>query len=240
MRLILMGCEYAGKKSLAVKISQWMMQTMGLPHVRWHNHFIIPQLDRHLLVEGEDSEPQALTQDKGDEDLFTSEEEEQILSLPPRLLEQFQRHMIWRHLHPSAYRDESDYLLINWYYADSVYAPLYYGYGENGSFADRQRRAREWDAEVLGLAPDTILVLLTAEPGIIRRRMKKMPRKHCIVKDQDIETILHRFQEEFDRSLIKHRIRIDTSHLAEDECFNKFIRQVWPHLSQMDRLRMMT
>ena len=50
MRIIMIGCEYVGKSTLAVQISRWMIRTMGLPSVRWHAHFVLPHLDRHILV----------------------------------------------------------------------------------------------------------------------------------------------------------------------------------------------
>ena len=50
MKLILIGCEYAGKTTLAGEISQWMIRERGLASVRWHNHFVKPQLERHLVV----------------------------------------------------------------------------------------------------------------------------------------------------------------------------------------------
>ena len=239
MRLILIGSEYAGKTTLAVEISRWMIRTMGLPYVRWHNHFVVPQLDRHLVVHSENSDARSIIPGKNDDDLFT-DEEEQLLTLSPRLLEQFQRHMIWRHLHQSAYREENDYLFINWYYADAVYAQIYYGYGESGSFADRRQRAREWDAEILGMAPDTVLALVHAQPDVIRKRMRDHPRSRCVLQDADVDDVLQRFQEEYDQSLIKRRFILDTTHMSREDCLHMFLREIWPHLSQMDRLRMMT
>lgn len=133
MRIILVGCEYAGKTVLAGETSRWLMETMGLPSVRWHDHFVFPHLTRHFIVpHNAVAVPDA--EETGDDMLLSR----------PALLEQLQRHMIWHHLHPTFYRDEDDYPMINWYYADAVYAPLYYGYGEAGTFADRRRRARIW------------------------------------------------------------------------------------------------
>ncbi len=57
-------------------------------------------------------------------DLNTEEDEEQIMGLRPAVLEQLQRHNIWRHLHPDMYVTEADNLTIGFYYADAVYAPL--------------------------------------------------------------------------------------------------------------------
>ena len=158
MRLLITGCEYAGKKTLATQVSRWMIEAMGLRLVRWHNHFVVPQLDGHMLVHAEGDQTSI---GKNPTDLNTVEDEEQIMSLRPSVLEQLQRHNIWRHLHPDLFR-EDDALFIHHYYAEAVYAPIYYGYGEPGSFADRQARARAWDAELLERAPEVILVVVRA------------------------------------------------------------------------------
>ena len=77
MQLILTGCGYAGKTTLAVEISRWMIREMGEPFVRWHNHFVVPQLDRHLIVEG-DLGSGDLPGKQG-VDLNVAEDEEQIM-----------------------------------------------------------------------------------------------------------------------------------------------------------------
>ena len=104
MRLLIIGCEYAGKTTLARRISRWMIEAMGLPYVRWHDHFVVPRLDRHLIVHAGAEAPvagrDAPVVGKDDADLNTAEDEEQILSLRPSVLEQLQRHNVWRHLHP--------------------------------------------------------------------------------------------------------------------------------------------
>ena len=89
------------------------------------------------------------------------------MGLRPSVLEQLTRHMVWRHLHPDIYRKNEHVLTTNQYYADAVYAPIYYGFGEPGSFADRRQRAREWDNELLSVAPDTVLVLVRASAEVI-------------------------------------------------------------------------
>ena len=59
---------------------------------------------------------------KKSHDQLTNEDEAQILALRPTILEQLQRHNIWRHLHHGLFQNE-DLLFINHYYADAVYAP---------------------------------------------------------------------------------------------------------------------
>ncbi len=186
MNLLIIGCEYAGKTTLARGISRWMIEAMGLPYVRWHDHFVVPRLDRHLIVHaGTD----ATTVGKEEANLNTAGDEEQILALRPSVLEQLQRHNVWRHLHPDLFRAE-DTLFVNHYYAEAVYAPLYYGYGEPGSFADRRGRARAWDRELLLRAPDIVLVLVECSAEVIRDRMNRSRRPRCILHDQDVDRVI--------------------------------------------------
>ena len=239
MRLVLIGCEYSGKTTLATEISRWMIDAMSLPLVRWHNHFVAPHLDRHMVVWANEV-PGLRAPGKQPDEEYDADELDQVMALKPSLLEQFQRHSIWRHLHQGNFRDEHDWLVIDAYYADAVYAPLYYGYGEPGSFSDRRRRAREWDKELLASAPDTVLVLVKAGPEIIARRLKDKPKPRNILKPQDIEHVLRRFQEEYDDSLVMNKFSLDTTSAGAGETREAFLDEVWPYLTQEDRLRITT
>ena len=236
MRLIMIGCEYSGKTTLATAVSRWMIQSMGLTSVRWHNHFVVPHLDRHLVVRAKEGDPYPVPGKRASE-LNTEEEEKEVLGLSPSLLEKFQRHMIWRHLHPGMYSTGQDNLQINSYYADAVYAPLYYGYGEPNTFADRRQRARAWDAEVMREAPDTVLVLVKASGEVVRQRMRDRPRPRCVLKAPDVDPVLERFQEEFDSSLILRRFALDTTGVPPEDTLREFLEQMWQHLLASDRLR---
>ena len=224
MRLILVGCEYAGKTTLATEISRWLIQITGAPFVRWHNHFVVPYLDRHLVVREDDHCP---APGKTAEEEWGAAELDEVQAMSPAVLEQFQRHMIWRHLHPDMYRD-AVYPVIDWYYADAVYAPLYYGYGKPGSFADRRQRARAWDAEVMREAPETVLVLVRAAPEVIRERRRRSAHSRGLLRDPDVELVLDRFQEEYEASLISRRIALDTSRAAPEETLQEFVTQMRP------------
>ena len=207
MRLILIGCEYTGKATLARNISRWMIEAMGVSLVRWHDHFVVPRLDGHTIIRAEGSDDVI---GKTEHDLNTDEDEEQIMSLRPNVLEQLQRHNVWRHLHPGLFQAD-DVLFVNFYYAEAVYAPLYYGYGEPGSFADRSERAREWDQELLPYAPDMVLAHVTADPASVAERMASRPRVRGILKERDIPFVLDRFHEEYEASLIGRKFTLDTS-----------------------------
>lgn len=236
MRLLILGCEYAGKTILATGISNWMIETMGLPYVRWHNHFVVPKVDGHLMVHAKRNQ---VVVGKNEIDLNSAEDEEQILSLRPSVLESFQRHMVWHHLHPGMFNDD-DSLFVNHYYAEAVYAPLYYGYGETGSFSDRRARARAWDAELLAQAPDSVLVLVCASSKEIKYRMRCVPKVRCILKEKDVEIVLDRFREEYDNSLIHRKFILDTTNSTVEETLQEFLRDIQSFLTSIDRLRIET
>ena len=235
MRLLLIGCEYTGKSTLAGNISRWMIETLGVSLVRWHDHFVVPRLDSHTIIRAEGSDAAI---GKAEHDLNTDDDEEQIMSLRPNVLEQLQRHNIWRHLHPGLLSAD-DVLFINFYYAEAVYAPLYYGYGEPGSFADRSERAREWDQEMRAYAPDMVLVLLTAAATTVAERMAARPRPRVrgILKERDIPYVLDRFQDEYDASLIERKFTLDTTDTMPQRTVADFVDRIHPHLSEVDRQR---
>ena len=160
------------------------------------------------------------------------------MGLRPSVLEQLQRHNVWRHMHPDMFGPREDTLMIDFYYADAVYAPLYYGYGEPDSFSDRRRRAREWDHHLLVQAPDAVLVLVEASPSAIRSRMAADQRTREVLRPQDVETVLQGFRREYDDSLIRRRFALDTTDASPSETIGEFLRSMRPHLTEWDLLRM--
>lgn len=219
MRVVLIGCEYAGKTTLASRISRLIVEEMGHPlpmhQSGWHDHFVLPFSSSSV----------------GDAD----EDAEQILAMKPSLLEKFSRYLIYYHFQHLIYTDNHD-LLTNWYYGDAVYAPLYYGYGGSGEYADRQVMARQLDAEVMRAMPDMVLVLMKASPAVIRQRKSENPHPYCVLQDEDVELVLQRFEEEYARSLIRRRFILDTTDAREEETFREFMHQMKPHLNERDLL----
>ncbi len=161
------------------------------------------------------------------------------LALSPKVKEMFQRYHVEYHLRESFYRDP-DYFTVGLHFDESVYAPMYFGYGMEGVYGDRARFARDVEQRILAIAPDTLLVLVKAEPEVIARRMKGHPHQNGIVQEEDIELVLQRFEEEFEKSAILHKIAIDTSTATVKESLADFVRKIGPHLSQTDRLRILT
>jgi thymidylate kinase len=216
MRIILIGSEYAGKSTLAGEITRWLEENMGRGQFGgygWHDHFVVP----YLSHPGPNAEEHA----------------QQIRSMSPSLLQMHSIHMIEYHMQMLA---DDHFLAINWYYGDAVYAPLYYGYGRPGEYADVRWIARHSDAKIMKMAPDTVLVLVKATPAVIRKRMSENPRPDCILKDDDVDSVVQRFEEEYTMSLLRRRFTVDTSDASVQDTFKEFLRCMEPHIPGADRM----
>lgn len=109
MRLIIIGCEYAGKSTLLKEILKWGKKKMG-SMAGGHDHFDFP--------------PDELPED----------EREKLAALGPRAKELFQRHMLSYH-HRKIFYDRNDHFLVGFHIQEVVYAPLYYGYDPRSKLA---------------------------------------------------------------------------------------------------------
>jgi hypothetical protein len=89
------------------------------------------------------------------------------------------------------------------------------------------------------MAPDTVLVLVKASPEVIRQRRAESPHPREILKDADVETVLRRFEEEYQRSGLRRRFVLDTTTATVEETFQEFLRKMEPHLTQEDRLALL-
>ena len=153
----------------------------------------------------------------------------------PDLLEHFQRYQIEYHM-GSGFA-AGNHKLIDWFYADAVYAPLYYGYGAPGSYAARWDYAEHAEERVLQDMPQMILVLIKARPEIIRDRLSRgeseFPQRHAgsLFKEKDTEFVSNAFQKLFDQSKITRKFEIDTSDASVDESLDEFISKVEPLLN---------
>ena len=231
MNLVLVGCEWAGKRTLGIEISKWWCDKTGEefhppPGIHFHDHYAVPHV---VHARGHDNHKAASEKD--------------ILKLNPGLLEHFQRYQIEYHL-GRGFATSGNHWNIDWYYGDAVYAPLYWGYGRPGEYGDRREMRKHYDEEVMHSMPDTILVLVKASPSAIRQRMQARespyPDRHAATKfkAEDAEFVLARFQEEFESSLIRQRFSIDTSDSTVEESLREFISNATPFLTDQDRARM--
>ena len=219
MNLVFVGCEYAGKSTLAAEVMTWAQETLGGTS-HFHDHFSVPSSE------------------------LSPEARESVLAVHPQFLEMFQRYSLTYHLSDSFYSN-GDHNLMGFVIEEAVYAPLYYGYGGPDSGApkrspegQRTGMARRFEGEMLAKAPGTVLVLLKAAPEVIRRRMREAPHTHQIVREPDVEHVLARFEEEFEASLIQRRLVLDTSTATVEESLAELVERYQPFMSREDRLRM--
>lgn len=237
MNVILVGCEFSGKTTLADRIVKWSERNLG-GSSHFHDHFTIPstELTGQAASEYEDAHPQ--------------------------VKEMFQRFMITYHI-SSAFYSHTDHNLMGLHIEEAVYAPLYYGYGGENSGAptrspkgQRTEMARRIEGEILEKAPETVLILMKASPDVIKGRMKAniYPNPEIIrsqylskpfgeptrgvVQEADVEFVLKRFEEEFEASLLKKKIVVDTTSATLDETLEEFVTKIRPHLSKFDQQRM--
>jgi hypothetical protein len=217
MRLIIIGCEYAGTTTLTDNIGAWVERSMG-GQMPKHDHWKIPEISHRP---------------------HTREENEAFLALSPALQECFQRYHMEYHLAESFYRG-AHHVMVGFHIDEAVYAPHYYGYGGPDEYSDRAMSARFIEGQILDIAGDTVLVHLKASPETIRERMKKEPRESGLVKDDDIDYILQRFEEEYARSFLRQKIQIDNTDLTPEQALARFVEEIQPHLSEADRARILT
>ena len=218
MKLIITGCEHVGKTTLADGVSRWLADVTGYSRT-FHDHFTVPS-------------PEVADEDR-----------ELFMRMSPAFKERFQRYQIAYH-GGGAFLSDADHLLVGYHIEEAVFAPLYYGYGGRGQYAERSSFARHIEQDIMKDAPDTIMVLLTARPEVIKERMRRDPmprdqkgRRPGVLREEDVEHALQRFQEEFGASLIRKRFVIDNSELSPEETLSEFIWKVQKFLSHEDRMR---
>ena len=217
MKLILVGCEYVGTTALGEAINNWAKETLGA-ETGFHEHWKIPHVAHSEL---------------------TDEEQQQFLALSPKLKELMQRNNLEYHLQPSFYND-LDHCMVGHYIEEKIYGPLYFEYGGPGHEQDRAIIARHVERTILELGPDTVIVHLKASPDVIRKRMKDNPHPSQVIREQDVELVLQRFQEEYDSAVFFHRIELDTSTATVQETLEQWAEQMGPFWTDTDRLRMLT
>ena len=228
MRLILIGCEYSGTTTLATAICRWIAANMAgdsfkaLPDGSidlLHDHFKVPHTSGHGRV-------------------LTDEEQEQILALSPAVKEMVQRHNLYYHVKETNY-DRTDHIVIGLHIEDNIYGELYFDYGGEGQPGIRSIDWARIEDAVLKYGPDTVLVLVKASPSVIRRRMHESPHRNQVVPEEDIELILGKFEEGFDRSRIANKMVLDTSQATVEGVLAQFVEKMEPFLNEADRTRIL-
>ena len=218
MRIVIVGCEYSGTTTLAFKIREWIHDEIGGCVNLVHDHFKFPYTVTH------EPEYSPVPVD------FTIEEQEQILALSPRTKEAIMRHNVV--YHATGLSGKTDKIVIGLHIEDAIYGELYFEYEPRRHFMDAIEN------RILDTGTDVVLCHVTATPEVIRNRMAENPHPNGILKDKDVELVLERFREEFERSRLRHKIELDTSDATVEETMMDFVRKVAPHFTDHDRERM--
>jgi hypothetical protein len=150
----------------------------------------------------------------------------------------------------SAFYDHVHHNVVGAVIEDAVYAPLYYGYGGKESGApgrspegQRTTYARVTESRIMKRCPNVVLVLMKASPEVIRGRRRENPTvepgepTRGVVKAEDVEFVLKRFEEEFDAALIENKITLDTTSATEEETLAEFVEKHEPFMTEGDRER---
>ena len=237
MKVIMVGCEFAGKTTLANEIVEWSETNLG-GSSHFHDHFTIPSTE------------------------LTGKAAEEYRLANPQIKEMFQRFMILYHISDDFYSN-ADHNLMGLHIEEAVYAPLYYGYGGENSGApsrspagQRTEMARYTEKQILERVPEVVLVLMKASPAVIKKRMKeniypdietlKTQQKsklfgeptRGVVLEKDVELVLKRFDEEFEASLINNKFALDTTNSDVTETLEEFVTKMQPFFTESDRKRM--
>ena len=227
MNIIAIGCEYTGTTTLMLGLQEWMKGAFGQTTI-FHDHFKLPNNSGHPPLD-----PDSI--------IFDEEEKRQILEMSPKLKELFTRYTLYYHS-PTRARDSMTLggLHIGHHIDEMIYAPMYFGYGRPGEPGDRRVEAQNVEQALVKYMPETVLVLMRASADVVRSRMRAAPHADGVVRDEDIERVLQRFDEEFTRSAIRNKFTLDTTESTQEETFKEFLCKMEPCWTEGDRLRMLT
>ena len=229
MKLLMIGCEYAGTTTLAVAISRWIDEVVGgtvFGGLAFHDHWKVAE-GGHIGMKGIEETDDERAQEE--------------LGWSPSHRQGYHHYLLSYHSAPGFFKDPH-HLMIGMHFDDEIYGPNFKGYGEDEADG-LNRLSRYFEKAILEAGPDTVLILVKASPEVIRRRMKESPHKYQLIKEGDVESLLGRFEEEFKRSRIGalgRKIVLDTSDSTVEDTLAEFVRKIEPVLSDEDRLRILT
>ena len=218
MKLILIGCEYAGTTTLAIAFHDYAREHLGIELGSIHDHWKIPYTVTHHP------------------DRITEEEADLYLALTTRQKEAWQRHNLYYHT-VAEQGSPADQIIVGFYIEDTIYADLYYHYGGPGEAGDRALHSGKIEERVTTLAPEVVLVHVKARPEVIRQRMREQPHARPVVPEADVELVLERFAAAFAASTIANKLELDTSNATVADTVRSLAAGLEPFLTDRDRAR---
>ena len=218
MKLILIGCEYAGTTTLAIAFHDYAREHLGIELGSIHDHWKIPYTVTHHP------------------DRITEEEADLYLALTTRQKEAWQRHNLYYHT-VAEQGSPADQIIVGFYIEDTIYADLYYHYGGPGEAGDRALHSGKIEERVTTLAPEVVLVHVKTRPEVIRQRMREQPHARPVVPEADVELVLDRFAAAFAASTIANKLELDTSNATVADTVRSLAAGLEPFLTDRDRAR---
>jgi hypothetical protein len=204
MRAIFVGIEYAGKSTLINILEQYYRSRKLGTHA--DDHFTIP-------------------------DTSLSPESRKILTgLPDDMKERSQRMQIDYHVHILFY--EPFTFLGGWHIEEEIYQ-TFYGNDPDGYYYNLSHmNNRSLEVEVLKLdLPDLVMVHLTADDDVIRRRMTETPHEYNVIKEKDIPELKRLFAQHVEDSTFTQRgltVTLDTSNKTPAESLDELLLKTEP------------
>ena len=224
MRILIVGCEYSGTTTLAKAVFKWGTDELGAEFGLIHDHWKLPQVGGHTPI---------------DEDSFLNDQEQlELLDVSPRILEQMQRHSLYYHIQPGAFMEGReheqgfypDYLAVGMHIDDAIYGPLYFNYGAEDQPAPRSVVTQNVERALIESAPDIVLVLLEASVETIVERMHNNPHPHSPLKEGDLNHVISRYKQEYERSLIPNKFQLDTTSSNLETTLDEFVSNMQQYL----------
>jgi len=151
------------------------------------------------------------------------EDQQALVDMSAPLKERFQRLQLGYHVR--VLRHYEHCLFSGFHIEEMVYGERYYYPG----VATVDPMSYEPEIE-----SDSILVQLHASPEIIRARMAADPHEYNLISAEEIPHLQAEFAELHRRSILSHKIEIDTSHLSPEQLLNTFFGRAEPHLAPRD------
>ena len=94
--------------------------------------------------------------------------------------------------------------------------------------------AREVEKELLTVAKNPVLVLVTATEETIYQRMASDRHVRETIKKKDVPYLLERFHEEFENSLLPKKFILDTTNNTPKQTFDEFMTKYQPFVTEDD------
>ena len=154
---------------------------------------------------------------------LNQEDQLTMWNMSPVLKERFQRMVIYYHL--EILERYNDCIFGGFHIEEKIFGPRYYHPGHEVTY-------HRWlEHKMPG---NCILVHMTCDPEVIRRRMKEYPHPYQLVESNEIGDIMAEFASEYGNSYIRQKVDFDTTDLTPSTILDAFLEAVRPQLDARD------